>query len=176
MRPTGHSSANPPQATSSPQTSSHHLKTHYPYASSYRRPAWNIPHSSASTKTTIHRTAPMSVTRTHPSRTSVPLNPEMTSRPTRQTEGRTREGRISFVPFNVFWYCASRRVSLFPSLPVSLAVASLSLVRLLLWRTGKMGTPRGWYGEEERTKPVVLKCNRPKSNIISLHRPTSLYL
>ena len=34
------------------------------------------------------------------------------------------------------------------------------------WRTGKMGAPWGWYGEEERTKPVVLKRNRSKSNII----------
>ena len=25
------------------------------------------------------------------------------------------------------------------------------------WRTGKMGAPWGWYGEEERIKPVVLK-------------------
>jgi len=38
-----------------------------------------------------------------------------------------------------------------------------------------METPRGWYGEEERTKPVVLKRDRSKSNIISLHRPTSLH-
>jgi len=32
-----------------------------------------------------------------------------------------------------------------------------------------METPRGQYGEEERTKPVVLKRDRSKSNIISLH-------
>ena len=32
-----------------------------------------------------------------------------------------------------------------------------------------MKTPWGRYGEEERTKPVVLKRDRSKSNIISLH-------
>jgi len=34
-----------------------------------------------------------------------------------------------------------------------------------------MGAPWGWYGEEEHTKPVVLKCNRSKLNII-LHSST----
>ena len=28
------------------------------------------------------------------------------------------------------------------------------------WQTGKMGAPRGWYGEDERTKPLVLKLIR----------------
>jgi len=37
-----------------------------------------------------------------------------------------------------------------------------------------MGAPRGWYSEVECTKPVVLKSNRSKSNIIFLHRPTYL--
>jgi len=40
------------------------------------------------------------------------------------------------------------------------------------WRTGKMGAPRGWYSEEERTKPVVLKRIGSQSNIISDHPPT----
>jgi len=39
-----------------------------------------------------------------------------------------------------------------------------------------METPRGWYGEEERTKPVVLKRDRSKSNIILTAPPkTSLF-
>jgi len=49
-----------------------------------------------------------------------------------------------------------------------------SLVCILLQWSGKMETPRGRYSEEKRRKPVVLKHDRSKSNIISLHRPTSL--
>jgi hypothetical protein len=69
---------------------------------------------------------------------------------------------------SVSLFCVLRR-DLLP-----LCCLFFSLVRLLLWRSGKMGAPRGWYGEEERTKPVVLKRDRSKSNIISLHGPASL--
>jgi len=37
-----------------------------------------------------------------------------------------------------------------------------------------MKAPWGRYGEKEHTKPVVLKCDRSKSNIISLYRPAFL--
>jgi len=51
-----------------------------------------------------------------------------------------------------------------------------SLVHILLRRSGKMETPRGRYRKEERTKPVVLKRDRSKLNIILTTPPkTSLF-
>ena len=42
--------------------------------------------------------------------------------------------------------------------------------------TGKMETPRGRYGEEERINPVVMKHNRSKLHIIDTKKKKSCCL
>ena len=138
-------------------------------ASSSAQPAWVTPRTSASQWTNLQHKAPKTQVQTCLNQTSAPskIKNNHTKEMMKLEEGQTKTNFL----------CT---VGVFPCSNVSVACLSWRWNSVFLGANtfsaeGKDGSPMGVVRRGGVHVTCSVKCNRSKSHIISLHRPTSLY-